>query len=67
MAGTTIAADAVLLDEVPASLVALTLNVYFVPTVRPGIRQDRVVVVQDFPPGAAVAVYPVTGLSLIHI
>jgi hypothetical protein len=54
-----LAADAA---EVPAALVAVTVNVYAVPLVRPVTVADVApVVVAVAPPGAAVTVYPVTG------
>jgi hypothetical protein len=50
-------------EPVPAPFVALTLNVYDVPFVRPLIAHVVAPpVVQVAPPGLAVAVYPVIGL-----
>lgn len=41
---------------VPATLIAVTVTVWSAPLVRPVIVQLVPVVVQDFPPGLAVAV-----------
>jgi len=53
------AADAVEAAPVPTPLVAVTVNVYGVPLVRPVTVQPVVAVVQVKPPGDEVAVYPV--------
>jgi hypothetical protein len=44
----------------PARLVATTVNVYGVPSVRPLTEQLSAAVMQDFVPGDAVTVYDVT-------
>nr|WP_229708425.1 hypothetical protein [Knoellia flava] len=55
------AVDATDAEEVPIALVAVTVNVYAVPLLSPMTVQDRApVVVQVFPPGLEVTVYPVT-------
>jgi hypothetical protein len=55
-------ADAVEGTEFPAALVAITLNVYEVPLVKPFTVHEVVVVVQVNPPGDDVTVYPVIAL-----
>jgi hypothetical protein len=48
--------------EVPIALVAVTVNVYAVPLVRPEIvAVVPMIVLALAPPGEAVTVYPVTG------
>jgi len=63
--GTVLGVTAALGDdagEVPAALVAVTVNVYAVPLVRPvTVAVVAPVVVAVLPPGLEVAVYPVTG------
>ena len=48
-------------EPVPAALVAVTVNVYAVPLVRPVTAHDVVAVVQVEPPDEAVTVYEVMG------
>jgi len=63
--GTVLGVTAALGDdagEVPAALVAVTVNVYAVPLVRPvTVAVVAPVVVAVLPPGLEIAVYPVTG------
>ena len=61
VAGTT-APDAVDAEPVPAAFVAVTVNVYEVPFVRPVTVQLVVAVVQVSDPGEDVTVYPVIAL-----
>jgi hypothetical protein len=63
----TAAADAADRSEVPEMFVAITLNVYEVPLVRPVITQlVAPVVVQDFPPGVEIAKYCVITAPLLE-
>ena len=55
-------ADAVEAAEFPAALVAITVNVYAVPLVRPVTVQEVVALVQVNAPGDEVTVYPVIAL-----